>query len=47
MLVIPFAAGTFPGGGQTVNYLQGPVLQLDAATSPTPGNGSENPHRFP
>ncbi|MEV6591950.1 helix-turn-helix domain-containing protein [Streptomyces acidicola] len=29
LLVIPFAAGTFPGAGQTVNYLGGPVLQLD------------------
>ncbi|MEU0741682.1 helix-turn-helix transcriptional regulator [Streptomyces sp. NPDC006134] len=27
--VIPFAAGTFPGAGQTVNYLQGPVPRLD------------------
>ncbi|MFH8294824.1 helix-turn-helix domain-containing protein [Streptomyces sp. NPDC018059] len=29
LLVIPFAAGTFPGAGQTVNYLEGPVPQLD------------------
>ncbi|MFF6993489.1 helix-turn-helix domain-containing protein [Streptomyces sp. NPDC008313] len=31
LLVIPFSAGTFPGAGQTVNYLQGPVPQLDTA----------------
>lgn len=31
LLVIPFAAGTFPGSGQTVNYLEGPVSQLDTA----------------
>ncbi|MEV7197036.1 helix-turn-helix transcriptional regulator [Streptomyces sp. NPDC093510] len=29
ILVIPFAAGTFPGAGQTVNYLEGPAPQLD------------------
>ena len=29
MLVIPFNAGTFPGAAQTVNYLEGPVSQLD------------------
>ncbi|MFD6435747.1 helix-turn-helix domain-containing protein [Streptomyces venezuelae] len=29
LLVVPFAAGTFPGAGQTVNYLEGPVPQLD------------------
>ncbi|MFJ1972170.1 helix-turn-helix domain-containing protein [Streptomyces sp. NPDC087903] len=29
LLVIPFAAGTFPGSGQTFNYLEGPVPQLD------------------
>lgn len=27
--VIPFGAGTFPGSGQTVNYFEGPVRQLD------------------
>lgn len=27
--VVPFAAGSFPGAGQTVNYLHGPVPQLD------------------
>jgi len=31
LLVIPFAAGTFPGAGQTVNYLEAPVPQLDTA----------------
>lgn len=31
LLVIPFVAGTFPGAGQTVNYLEGPVPQLDTA----------------
>jgi transcriptional regulator with XRE-family HTH domain len=31
LLVIPFAAGTFPGAGQTVNYLEGSVPQLDTA----------------
>jgi transcriptional regulator with XRE-family HTH domain len=31
LLVVPFAAGTFPGAGQTVNYLEGPVRQLDTA----------------
>ncbi len=31
LLVIPFAAGTFPGAGQIVNYLEGPVPQLDTA----------------
>ncbi|KUL42868.1 helix-turn-helix domain-containing protein [Streptomyces regalis] len=31
LMVIPFAAGTFPGAGQTVNYLEGPVPQLDTA----------------
>ncbi|MEU6371833.1 helix-turn-helix transcriptional regulator [Streptomyces sp. NPDC046909] len=29
LLVIPFAGGTFPGSGQTFNYLEGPVPQLD------------------
>ncbi|WP_328754609.1 helix-turn-helix transcriptional regulator [Streptomyces sp. NBC_00269] len=29
LLIIPFTAGTFPGAGQTVNYLEGPVPQLD------------------
>ncbi|MET7455007.1 helix-turn-helix transcriptional regulator [Streptomyces sp. NPDC005574] len=29
LLVIPFTAGTFPGSGQTFNYLEGPVPQLD------------------
>lgn len=29
LLVLPFAAGGFPGAGQTVNYLEGPVPQLD------------------
>lgn len=27
--VIPFEAGAFPGAGQTVNYIEGPVPQLD------------------
>lgn len=27
--VIPFRAGAFPGAGQTVNYAEGPVEQLD------------------
>lgn len=27
--VIPFEAGVFPGAGQTVNYFEGPVPQLD------------------
>ncbi|MFE7353400.1 helix-turn-helix domain-containing protein [Streptomyces sp. NPDC057543] len=27
--VIPFDAGAFPGAGQTVNYAEGPVPQLD------------------
>ncbi|MFD4758639.1 helix-turn-helix domain-containing protein [Streptomyces sp. NPDC058439] len=27
--VIPFGAGAFPGAGQTVNYAEGPVPQLD------------------
>ena len=31
LLVVPFAEGTFPGAGQTVNYLEGPVPQLDTA----------------
>jgi transcriptional regulator with XRE-family HTH domain len=31
VLVIPFGAGAFPGAGQTVNYLEGPVPQLDTA----------------
>lgn len=31
LAVVPFAAGTFPGAGQTVNYLEGPVPQLDTA----------------
>lgn len=29
VLVIPFAAGAFPGAGQTVLYAEGPVPQLD------------------
>ncbi|MGW5971565.1 Scr1 family TA system antitoxin-like transcriptional regulator [Streptomyces sp. NPDC055186] len=29
LLVVPFSAGTFSGAGQTVNYLEGPVPQLD------------------
>ncbi|MFD3514173.1 helix-turn-helix domain-containing protein [Streptomyces sp. NPDC058657] len=29
LLVIPFEAGAFPGAGQTVNYAEGPVPQLD------------------
>ncbi|USQ83234.1 helix-turn-helix transcriptional regulator [Streptomyces phaeoluteigriseus] len=29
LLVIPFSAGTFPGSGQTFNYLEGPAPQLD------------------
>ncbi|MFB7657408.1 MULTISPECIES: helix-turn-helix domain-containing protein [unclassified Streptomyces] len=29
LLVIPFAAGAFPGAGQTVLYAEGPVTQLD------------------
>ncbi|WGD40486.1 helix-turn-helix domain-containing protein [Streptomyces cathayae] len=29
LLVVPFSAGTFPGAGQTVNYLEGAVPQLD------------------
>ncbi|MFG3107209.1 helix-turn-helix domain-containing protein [Streptomyces tendae] len=29
VLVIPFAAGAFPGAGQTVLYAEGPVAQLD------------------
>ncbi|MFE2682703.1 helix-turn-helix domain-containing protein [Streptomyces mirabilis] len=29
LLVIPFAAGTFPGAGNTVNYLEASVPQLD------------------
>ncbi len=29
LLVLPFAAGTFPGSGQIFNYLEGPVPQLD------------------
>ncbi|MCX5404935.1 helix-turn-helix transcriptional regulator [Streptomyces sp. NBC_00335] len=31
--VLPFAAGGFPGSGQTVNYLEGPVPQLDTVQS--------------
>ncbi|MEU9468329.1 helix-turn-helix transcriptional regulator [Streptomyces avermitilis] len=31
LLVIPFAAGSFPGAGQTVNYLEASVPQLDTA----------------
>lgn len=31
LLVIPFEAGAFPGAGQTVNYLEGPVPRLDTA----------------
>lgn len=27
--VIPFEAGAFPGAGQTVNYSEGPVPELD------------------
>lgn len=29
LVVIPFAAGTFPGAAQTVNYLEAAVPQLD------------------
>jgi transcriptional regulator with XRE-family HTH domain len=29
LVVVPFSAGTVPGAGQTVNYLEGPVPQLD------------------
>jgi transcriptional regulator with XRE-family HTH domain len=29
LLVVPFSAGSFPGSGQTFNYLLGPVPQLD------------------
>jgi transcriptional regulator with XRE-family HTH domain len=29
LLVVPFAAGTFPGAGQTVNYLEASVPRLD------------------
>ncbi|MFD4601765.1 helix-turn-helix domain-containing protein [Streptomyces sp. NPDC058464] len=29
VLVVPFAHGAFPGAGQTVVYLEGPVPQLD------------------
>ncbi|MGJ3561045.1 helix-turn-helix domain-containing protein [Streptomyces sp. INA 01156] len=29
LLIVPFSAGTFPGAGQTVNYLEGTVPQLD------------------
>ncbi|MFI5793235.1 helix-turn-helix domain-containing protein [Streptomyces sp. NPDC051677] len=29
LLVIPFTAGSFPGSGQTFNFLEGPVPQLD------------------
>ncbi|WLQ64444.1 helix-turn-helix domain-containing protein [Streptomyces glycanivorans] len=29
LLVIPFAAGAFPGAGQTVLYAEGPATQLD------------------
>ncbi|MEU1181621.1 helix-turn-helix transcriptional regulator [Streptomyces sp. NPDC005820] len=29
LLVVPFAAGTFPGSGQTFTYLEGPSPQLD------------------
>ncbi|MFG3252615.1 helix-turn-helix domain-containing protein [Streptomyces sp. NPDC048172] len=29
LLAIPFSAGAFPGSGQTVNYMEGPVRQLD------------------
>lgn len=29
LLIIPFSAGTFPGSGQTFNYLEGPSPQLD------------------
>ncbi|MGR8008568.1 helix-turn-helix domain-containing protein [Streptomyces hypolithicus] len=29
LVVIPFEAGAFPGAGQTVNYAEGPVPQLD------------------
>ncbi|MFD6887724.1 helix-turn-helix domain-containing protein [Streptomyces sp. NPDC059957] len=31
--VLPFEAGGFPGAGQTVNYLEGPVPQLDTVQS--------------
>ncbi|MFJ7158101.1 helix-turn-helix domain-containing protein [Streptomyces sp. NPDC101118] len=27
--VIPFSAGSYPGSGQTINYVSGPVPQLD------------------
>ncbi|MBU7596956.1 helix-turn-helix domain-containing protein [Streptomyces sp. P38-E01] len=29
LLIIPFAAGEFPGAGQTITYAAGPVPQLD------------------
>ena len=29
MLVLPFAHGAFPGAGQTVVHIEGPVPQLD------------------
>ncbi|GGR99520.1 transcriptional regulator [Streptomyces humidus] len=30
LLIVPFAAGTFPGSGQTFNFLEGPVPPLDS-----------------
>lgn len=29
--VLPFGVGAFPGSGQSINYLYGPVAQLDTA----------------
>jgi hypothetical protein len=29
--VLPFGVGAFPGSGQSINYLHGPVPQLDTA----------------
>ncbi|GHH82150.1 hypothetical protein GCM10017771_05560 [Streptomyces capitiformicae] len=29
--VLPFGVGAFPGSGQSINYLDGPVPQLDTA----------------
>lgn len=29
--VLPFDVGAFPGSGQSINYLYGPVPQLDTA----------------
>jgi hypothetical protein len=31
ILVLPFEVGAFPGSGQSINYLDGPVPQLDTA----------------